>query len=199
MMCFGVFLFGSIFFGNLWASWTCMSVSFTRLGKFSFIIFSNKFSISCYSSSLPGTPIIRMLEHLKLSSRFLSLSSFLVSSFCSGQMFISSFCSRSLIRILVSFPSLWVHCIFFFILLCIAFISSFILWLNSIISVSNLITNVLNSASDSSLSSCHLVLFLEFWSVLSFGPYFFVSAYLLHCKGRSLRYSPGWGNLLCCM
>ena len=43
-MCLGVLLFGSNFFGTLWASWTSWkSISFTRLGKFSFIIFSNKF------------------------------------------------------------------------------------------------------------------------------------------------------------
>ena len=70
--------------------------------------------------------------------RFLSLSSFfwiLVSSFCSGWMFISSFCSKSLIWVPVCFPSLLVPCIFFFILLCIAFTSSFIL--NHFLSVLN--------------------------------------------------------------
>ena len=50
MMCRGVGLFGFILFGTLSASWTCMSTSFTTLGKFSVIIFSNRFSISC---SLP--------------------------------------------------------------------------------------------------------------------------------------------------
>ena len=40
--------------------------------------------------------------------------------------------------------------------------------------------------------------FLEFWSVVLFGPQFFVLAQLLCCKGWSLRYSPGWGNQLCC-
>ena len=49
------------------------------------------------------------------------------------------------------------------------------------------------------LSLYHLVLFLELWSILSFGPYFFfVLLCLLHCKWWSLRYSPGWGNPLCC-
>ena len=43
------------------------SISFARLGKFSFIICSSKFSISCSSSSSTGTPIIRILGHLKLS------------------------------------------------------------------------------------------------------------------------------------
>ena len=62
-MCLGVFLLGSSFFGTLWASWTSWkSISFARLGKFSFIICSNKFSIFCSSSSPSGTPIIRMLE-----------------------------------------------------------------------------------------------------------------------------------------
>ena len=77
MMCLGVFLFGSYFFGTLWASWTSWkSISFTRLGKFPFIIFSNKFSISCSCSSPSGTPIIQILEHLKLSQRFLGFSPF---------------------------------------------------------------------------------------------------------------------------
>ena len=75
MICFGVFLLESNFFGTLWISWTCMSISFARLGKFSFIIFSNKFLISCSSSSA-GTPMIPMLECLKLSQRVLSLSQF---------------------------------------------------------------------------------------------------------------------------
>ena len=44
-----------------------------------------------------------------------------------------------------------------------------------------------------------LVVFLELWSVLSFGPYLFVLEGLLCCKGRGLRYSPGAGQptLLC--
>ena len=41
MMCLGVFLLGSSFFGTLWASWTSWkSISFARLEKFSFVIFS---------------------------------------------------------------------------------------------------------------------------------------------------------------
>ena len=58
---------------TLWTSWK--SVSFARSGKFSFIICSNKFLISCSSSS-SGTPVIQMLEHFKMSWRFQSLSSF---------------------------------------------------------------------------------------------------------------------------
>ena len=76
MTCLGVFLFGSNFFGTLWAIWTYWkSISFARLGKFSFIICSNTFSISCSSSSPSGTPMTLMLEHLKLSQKFLNLSS----------------------------------------------------------------------------------------------------------------------------
>ena len=49
------------------------------------------------------------------------------------------------------------------------------------------------------LSPLPLVLLLDFWSAYSFGPYFFVSAHLLCCKGWSLKYSPGWGNPLYCI
>ena len=48
MMCLGVCFLGSNFFGTLWAFWTSWkSISFARLGKFYFIVFSNKFSSSC--------------------------------------------------------------------------------------------------------------------------------------------------------
>ena len=77
MMCLGVFLSRSIFFGTLQASWTSWkSISLARLGKFSFIIYSNKFPISCSSSSPSGNPMFWMLECLKMFWRFLSLSSF---------------------------------------------------------------------------------------------------------------------------
>ena len=96
-------------------------------------------------------------------------------------MFISSFCSKSLF----SFPSLLVPCIFFFISLCIVFSSSSILPLYSIISVNILIFSVLNCASDRLLISLSL---LEFWSVLSFGPYIFlILPHLLYYTGWSPR------------
>ena len=81
----------------------------------------------------------------------------------------------------------------------IAFTFCSILWPCSIISVSILITSVLNSVLIGCLSLHRLVLFLEFWSVLSFGPYFFVSAPPLHCKGWSLGYLPGHSNPLHCV
>ena len=82
-------------------------------------------------------------------------------------------------------PFLLVPWIVFFISPCIVFTSSPILWPYSTISVSILVTSILNCASDrlaiSSLLS--FIFFLELWSVLSFGPYFFVSAHLLCGKG----------------
>ena len=56
MICLGVSLFASVVFDTLCASWTCMSISLTKLGKFSFIIFSNRFTIS-YSFSSPAAPL----------------------------------------------------------------------------------------------------------------------------------------------
>ena len=67
---------------GLWASWTSWRcISFARLGKFSFIICSNKFSTSCSSSSPSGAPVIQMLERLKLSQGFLNLSYFFLNCF----------------------------------------------------------------------------------------------------------------------
>ena len=43
MMCLGVCLSGFILLGTLCTSWTCMSVAFTKLEKFSVIIFSSRF------------------------------------------------------------------------------------------------------------------------------------------------------------
>ena len=78
IMCLGVVLFVSILFQTLCASWSCMSISFTKLGKESFLslIFSNKFSISCSSSFPSGNLMIQMLVHLEMSQKLLSLSFF---------------------------------------------------------------------------------------------------------------------------
>ena len=190
-MCLGVRFLGSNFFGTLWASWTSWtSISFARLGKFCDIICSNKFSISCSYSSSPGTPMIWILERLKISLRFLRLSSFfwiLVSSFRSSWMFICFYWSKPLIWVLVSVLSPLVPCTFSFISLFIAFTFSCILWPCSTISVSILITSVLNSACDrlpisSSLHSLFGVLNCSFiWAI------FFVSVCLLCSKGHSLK------------
>ena len=59
-MCFRGFHLGFILFGTLWVSWTCVTISFPILGKFSAIISSSIFSWPFFLSS-SGTPIIRML------------------------------------------------------------------------------------------------------------------------------------------
>ena len=58
--------------------------------------------------------------------------------------------------------------------LCIGFTSSSILRPYSAISVSILITSGLNSASDRLIISSSLLLFMELWSALSFGPYIYI-------------------------
>ena len=109
-------------------------------------------------------------------------------------MFIYSFCSKLLIWVPVPFPSLLVHCIFFFISLCVAFTSSFILCLYSVISVSILITSVLNSASD-----C-LAIFSWLSSFWSFDLFFHLDHIFLSwhtcyiVRGRVLGICQGWGN-----
>ena len=185
MMCLDVFLLGSNFFGTLWASWTSWkSISFARLGKFSFIICSNKFSISWSSSSPSGTPMIQLLECLKLSWRFLSLSSlfwfFFLHSVLVGCLFLPFVPNRWFESLLPPFTIGFLYILLYFPLRGLHF---FILCPSSINSVSILITSVLNSASDRFSISLLLNSFLEFWYVLSFGPYFFVLVHLLCCKG----------------
>ena len=76
-MCLGVNLFGLILLGTLCSSWTWLSVSFPRLGKFSVMTSSNMFSAPFSYSSPSQTPIIWMLVGLILSQRCLKLSVFL--------------------------------------------------------------------------------------------------------------------------
>ena len=71
MMCLGVVLFGSILFETSCAFWTSQSIFFTKLGKFSFLIFSYGVPVFCSSSSPFGTPLMWMLDLLKLSQRLL--------------------------------------------------------------------------------------------------------------------------------
>ena len=177
MVCLGVVLFASILFGTLCASWSCMSISFTKLGMFSFIIFSNKFSISCCSSSPSGIPISWMLAHLEMSQSLLILTSFFFAFFFLHSVLVDCL-------FLPYVPNCWfepwlhsLHCfLLIFTSLSVAFISSLMILPYSISSLSILITSVLNSASDRLAISVLLSSFSGVCSVLSFGPYFFVSS-----------------------
>ena len=194
VVCLGVFLFGSKFFGTLWASWTSWkSSSFTRLGKFSIIQISFPFLVLPLLLLAPINLDIGMFQVVPEVPK--SVFTFLNCLFLHSVqvwMFISSLCSKLLIWVPVSFPSLLVPCLFFFSSLCIAFTFSSVLWPHSTISVSLLITSVLNCASDRlAISLSPSSVFSGAWSVLSFGPYFFVWACLLRSKGRSLMYSRG--------
>ena len=53
-MCLGLFLLEFILYGTLWASWTCLAISFVILREFSTIISSNIFSNSFILSSYSG-------------------------------------------------------------------------------------------------------------------------------------------------
>lgn len=60
-MCLDVALFRVIMFGTFWASWTWMSVSLLRLGKFLAMTLLGKSSAPFSLCPLSGTPIMWML------------------------------------------------------------------------------------------------------------------------------------------
>ena len=75
-MCLGMFFFGFILYWTLCASWTWLTISFPRLGKFSTMISSKMFLYACFFCSSSGTRIIWMLVCL-ISKSSLRLSWFL--------------------------------------------------------------------------------------------------------------------------
>ena len=80
-VCLSVFLLGFILSGNLWTSWTWLTISFPLLEKFSAIIFANFFS-SPSSLFFFWDPYNQMLVHLMLSQSSVRLSSSLFILFC---------------------------------------------------------------------------------------------------------------------
>ena len=92
IMCLGVTLFGFILFGTLCASWTWMSVSFSRLGRFSTIMSTNMalcpflflFSFRDPYHVNVSRPIIPVVS-FKLSSFLFTLFLFSFSDFHSDQ------------------------------------------------------------------------------------------------------------------
>ena len=111
MMCLGVGLFGSILFGFC-ISWTCVFLSFARLGNFSVIIFSSSFSIPCSLFSPSGTPMIWMPDVVPQVLFFFIpfcfyCSSWVFSTTLSSELLIifSASCTLLLIPSIVSFMS----------------------------------------------------------------------------------------------
>ena len=111
-----------------------------------------KYTSSCSLSSF-GTPMMQMLECLKLSQKVLNsiLGVFwILSSSCSDWLFLASLCSITLIRFSAS-STVMLFPYKLFISISVPYISDctfFMLLRSSLSSLSILITNVLNSASD---------------------------------------------------
>ena len=82
-VCLGIFLLGFVLYGTLWTVWIWAAISFPILGNSSTVIFSSIFTWPFLLSSSSRIPMIRMLLHLMLSHRSLSLSSLLFTLFFS--------------------------------------------------------------------------------------------------------------------
>ena len=102
-MCLGVFCLGFILFGTLWVSWTCVTISFPILGKFSAIISSSIFSQpsffvfffwDSYDSNVGVFHIVSEVPEVVLGTWgcFNSLSFFLSASFISTILSSTSLC-----------------------------------------------------------------------------------------------------------
>ena len=161
-MCLNVWFLGSNFFGTLRFLDFLEAYFLHQIGEvFLHYFFKYVFNFLLFFSFWhPYESDVRMFKVvLEVRQPLFIFFWILVSSFCSGWMFISSFWSKLLIRVPISFPSLLVTYTFSFISLFIAFTFSSILQPYSTNSVSILITSVLTCASDSCLSLHHLVVF----------------------------------------
>ena len=102
IMCVGVDLFGFIFIGTPWASWTWMSISFSRLESFQPLFLRIIFlphSLFSFWDPYNANVILLMLSHrsFKLSSLFKILFSFCFSVWVSFIVLSS--------RLLLCFPA----------------------------------------------------------------------------------------------
>ena len=96
MVCLGVVLWS--YLRHCVSSWTWISVSFPKLGKFSAIMSSNILSETFSLSSLSGNPVMWMLVCMMLFQRCLKLSFlFILFSFLSSASMISTTVSSSLL------------------------------------------------------------------------------------------------------
>ena len=131
MMCLEVDLFPSILFGLLWASWTSMSASFIKLGRFSFSIFSNRFLMSCSFSSSSGIPKMRCWYawHWPRGSLHYPHFFWILFSSCSDWLFFVSLCSKSFIWFLASSTLLLFPCQLFFISVSVSFVSEWMFFM----------------------------------------------------------------------
>ncbi|KAF6084316.1 hypothetical protein HJG60_008592 [Phyllostomus discolor] len=131
MICLGFLLIGTPC-----VSWICVTFFLIKLGKFSLITFSNRFSIPCSSFSPSGIPIIQILLCFILSCISLSPSSLFLSFFSfswSFSVFFPTLSSSSLIRSSASSILLLVPSTVFFSSEILFFISSWPLLIVSIL------------------------------------------------------------------
>ena len=85
-MCLEIFLLRFVWYGALCASWTCLTISFSSLGKISTLVPSKLSPYCFFLSSSSGTPMVGILIHLILSQISLRVSSvlfLLFTLFCS--------------------------------------------------------------------------------------------------------------------
>ena len=124
----------------------------------------------------------RMLNCLKLFHRLLTLSSFwgVLFSCCSDWLFFASLCSKSLIWFSALTTLLLFACKLFFVSVIVSFDSDWMFFYAAEV-LTKFPEHPHNQCFELCIYDCLspfcLVFFLEFWSILLFGPCFFVSSF----------------------
>ena len=184
-MCLEIFLLRFVWYGALCASWTCLTISFSSLGKISTLVPSKLSPYCFFLSSSSGTPMVGILMHLILSQISLRVSSvlfLLFTLFCSLTV-ISSILPSSLLILSSASDSL--------------LLNYFRVFLISVVMLFVSVSLFFNSSRDFFINSCTFsVLFSNCWSF--YYHFFFLNPSSEICIYSSVFGLPCYSSFVWC-